>query len=226
MKKIFVIILSLLLCVTVISCQKAENKQTDFSENATQSTESSDSSQSTDMIFIGPIIPIAKIDNINELKRILELSEESEESEYREFIQTHDMLTPRFNQTIAQKFYSYIQQDGMPLVNGKAEEYELSVEICEEYPNTLIMVYNTSGVKYSFSCKYGEASDFNEPEGPPVVENIIFDGHTFNLYKIGERRYHGRFVVGSMILNFSVFADNISDISFDYFYIGSLTDIK
>lgn len=244
MKKIFIIILSLILCFATVSCKKKKVGQADYSENGTQSIDSSDSeTQGTDSsdegYHINPNDPgppwgilFAEQElKLDTLKALLELSKE-DGAKYEEYVQDlrtqsveeHDFFPPLAPQHAMKEICSVVERYGLPLIKSDATDYVLTAYYYES-KRELNIGYTVGEQYYGFVCGYERANEYEEPEGTLVFENVNLGEHSFDLYQNGDTLY-GRFISENTLFTVKIRGEKLNCVSFDNFYIGSLTDIE
>ena len=245
MKKIFIIILSLILCFSVISCKKAKDVQSSDSESNTQSTKVSDigdkgtTPSDSELHDGGPNDPgppwgvlFAEQElKLDTLKALLELSK-GDGAKYKEYVQDlrtqsieeHDFFPSLAPQHVMKEICSVVERYGLPLIKSDATDYVLTAYYYES-KRELNIGYTVGEQYYGFVCGYERANEYEEPEGTLVFENVNLGEHSFDLYQNGDTLY-GRFISENTLFTVKIRGKKLNCVSFDNFYIGSLTDIE
>lgn len=225
MKKVFVIVLWLLFCITMISCStmtgNIESTDAGESNEETKSTatdtEEAEVTTSQNEVCQNQEPPtVLHFSSIAEIEEFIVAAQNTEEEFYRYVAATDEYALNALPYETLLKMADNIQLCEIPIMKDPANIKEFGAAYTEDYGEFAVR-YIMEGVRYNFSYRFNYTKSSTN-DSLPVAEGVRFGNREVDVYQ-NDYSFFTDCSYGSVTVFINIFAENVSDVSFDCFNI-------
>ena len=214
MKKVLLLILFTIICVTLISCcdTKASIKNLDSYTNADNITDSNSVSTSLDSQIHSVAEMMARFSSPESIKEFVSISDGTAD-QYQDFV-NNKKIKGSIGYVVAKNYATSLKNIGIPVLKDGSQ--------AEEFGNTFYLVrkeldisYRVDGVMFRFIYNFDEESPYIH-EGTPALNNVTLGTVTLDLYEINDG-FFGLIINDTTSLRIFIEAKEIDKTIFDCF---------
>lgn len=219
MKKIILASVFIFLCISVMSCNKAEQNGTGAFSTASGATEASNNDGGrNDDRQVPYSIPFSSTADINDF---LEAARGSS-AQYDRYVQER-ALNAAVKQTQAQSIADNIKMNDILVTNSNftVEEFGATYYLDR---SELDLVYKVNGVRYRFIYRYNDSTT-QERTAAPVSENIILGTYRVDLYR-GDQCFVGEVTADGTNIQIVVYTEDISKVDLSAFDKAGISETE